>query len=93
MGNPDFALQPLRDGRWLLEGNVSPLILSGDQLNALADLFAFRFRGILQRDAHGGLAVISESGGAVHVAFSDEADYLLDMLRSQSTHVDGGAIE
>jgi hypothetical protein len=90
MGNPDFALQPLRDGRWLLEGLSSPLVLSGDQLNALADLLAFRFRGILQRDGYGGLAVISETGGKVHVAFSDEADHLLDALRSQSTHIDGG---
>ena len=79
-----MELQPLRDGRWLIEGLGDPLAITGDQLNQLADLVGFRFRGLLQRDAWGGLALVAESGSSIPVAFSDEADGLLDLLRAQS---------
>lgn len=78
------SIQPLRDDRWLIEGLGDPLVLNGETLNELADRIAFRFRGILQRDPHGGLGVYSDTGGHVHVAFSDEADQLIDTLRARS---------
>lgn len=77
-------LEALRNGRWLLEFSGDVHVLSGEELDELAELLIFRVKGVLSRDPDGGLSLIGVGGNGVHVAFSDEADELLDSLRAQS---------